>query len=77
VLVADLREADLDKAINSSPQTTEEAILWMSAENYRLERQQRHRLATASGARLLDVTPADLSADLITRYLAIKRMGQL
>ncbi len=77
VLVADLREADLDNAINTNPQTTEEAILWMSAENYRLERQQRHRLATAGGARLLDVTPANLSADLITRYLAIKRMGQL
>lgn len=77
VLMADLRESDLEDAIQAEPQTTEEAVLWLSAENYRLERQQQHRLAVAGGAKLLDVTPKNLSADLITRYLAIKRLGQL
>lgn len=77
VLMADLRESDLDAAIKTEPTTTEEAVLWLSAENYRLERRQQHRLAIAGGAKLLDVTPKNLSADLFTRYLAIKRLGQL
>jgi len=77
VLMADLRESDLDAAVRTEPQTTEQAMLWLSAENYRLNRQQQHRLAIAGGARLLDVTPENLSADLITRYLSIKRLGQL
>lgn len=77
VLMADLRESDLDAAIKSEPTNTEEALLWLSAENYRLERVRQHKLATASGAKLIDVAPRDLSADLITRYLAIKRLGQL
>jgi len=77
VLMADLKESDLESAIQTEPTTTEEAMLWLSAENYRLQRQQQHRLAIAGGAKLLDVSPANLSADLITRYLAIKRMGKL
>ncbi len=77
VLMADLRESDLEAAIKTEPANTEEAVLWLSAENYRLQRRQQHRLAIAGGAKLLDVTPKNLSADLITRYLAIKRLGQL
>lgn len=77
VLMADLRESDLDEALETEPTTAEEAVLWLSAEQYRLQRRQQHRLAIAGGAKLLDVTPKNLSADLITRYLAIKRLGQL
>jgi len=77
VLMADLKESDLEAAIRTEPTTTEEAMLWLSAENYRLQRKQQHRLAIAGGTRLLDVSPANLSADLITRYLAIKRLGKL
>jgi len=71
------KESDLESAIHAKPTTTEEAMLWLSAENYRLQRKQQHQLAVAGGARLLDVSPANLSADLITRYLAIKRLGKL
>jgi len=77
VLMADLKESDLESAIQTEPTTTEEAMLWLSAENYRLQRKQQHQLAVAGGARLLDVSPTNLSADLITRYLAIKRLGKL
>ncbi len=77
VLMADLQESDLEAAIRTEPVNTEEAVLWLSAENYRLQRKHQHRLAVAGGAKLLDVTPGNLSADLITRYLAIKRLGKL
>ncbi len=77
VLIADLRETDLEKASALKPRSAEEATLWLSAEGYRHERRQQHQLALASGARLVDVAPEQLSADLITRYLAIKRLGQL
>jgi len=77
VLMADLRETDLDATTALAPRNIDEAVLWMSTEAYRQQRQQQHRLAIAGGARLLDVKPADLSADLISRYLAIKRLGKL
>ena len=77
VLMADLRETDLDNTTEHAPQTADEAVLWMSAEAYRQTRVHQHKLAVAGGARLLDVKPAHLSADLISRYLAIKRLGQL
>jgi uncharacterized protein (DUF58 family) len=77
VLMADLRETDLDKAVANEPANYRESVVYMSAEAYRQDRQQRHRLAVAGGARLLDVTAQNLSADLVTRYLSIKRMGQL
>ncbi len=77
VLLADLREIDLDDVASTEPEDSEEAVMWFSAEGYRQTRQQQHKLAVANGTRLLDVTPADLSADLISRYLAIKRLGQL
>ena len=77
VLMADLRESDLELATKTEPQTTEDAMLWVSAEQYHQKRRQQHRLAVAGGARLLDVTPGQLSADLITQYLTIKNMGKL
>ncbi len=77
VLMADLREADLDTAVQDSPASIDDAVLWMSAQAYRQQRTLQHKLAVAGGARLLDVKPSDLSADLITRYLSIKRLGQL
>ncbi len=77
VLIADLRESDLERASNTLPKTAEDAVLWLAAEGYRQDRKQQHNLAIASGARILDVEPSKLSADLITRYLTIKRLGQL
>lgn len=77
LLLADLRERDLEQATESTPQNIDEATLWLSAEHYRMNRSQQHKLAIASGTNLLDVSPGQLSADLITRYLAIKRLGKL
>ena len=77
ILMADLREADLDETLTIEPESLEDSLLWASAENYALTRKRQHRLASARGAKLLDVTPQHLSASLITRYLAIKQMGQL
>jgi len=77
LLMADLRESDLDIATNTEPKTAEDAVLWLSAEQYHQQRKLQHRLAIAGGARLLDVTPGQLSADLITQYLTIKNLGKL
>lgn len=77
VLMVDLREADLDKTLAMEPHTSKETLLWASAEHYSLTRKRQHQLATARGTKLLDVTPQSLSANLITRYLAIKQMGLL
>ncbi len=77
ILMVDLREADLDNTLGLTPSTPEESLLWASAKHYSLVRQKQHRLAQARGTKLLDVTPQKLSANLISRYLAIKQMGLL
>ncbi len=77
VLIADLREQDLEEALNAPTETINEAVQWFSAESYQQERFQRHQLARARGATLVDVLPQQLSASLISEYLAIKNRGTL
>lgn len=77
VLIADLRERDLDEVAEEPVETVNDAVQWFSVAGYRLERKQRHRIARASGATLVDVLPEQLSASLITEYLAIKKQGRL
>lgn len=77
VLIADLRERDLDQAIEESVESVNDAVQWFSVASYRIERKHRHQLARAGGATLVDVLPEQLSASLITEYLAIKKMGRL
>ncbi len=77
VLIADLREEDLDRAEEESIETVNDAVQWFSVAGYKVERKQQHRLARAGGATLVDVLPEQLSASLITEYLAIKKQGRL
>ena len=77
VLIADLRESDLEEALTGTTSSINDAVQWISAESYQQERRQRHQMARARGATLVDVLPEQLSASLITEYLAIKNRGKL
>jgi len=77
VLIADLREKDLEEALVAPISNINDAVQWISSESYQQERKQRHRLARAQGATLIDALPDQLSATLITEYLAIKNRGRL
>lgn len=77
VLIADLREQDLDTVQQQPIESVNDAVQWLSIEGYRAERKQRHQIARAGGATLVDVLPEQLSASLITEYLAIKKLGRL
>ena len=77
VLIADLREMDLENALAGSTTSINDAVQWFSSETYQQERRQRHQMARARGATLIDVIPDQLSASLITEYLAIKNRGKL
>jgi len=77
VLVADLREVELEESLSQPTDTVNEAVQWFSAESYQQERRQRHQLARARGASLIDVVPEQLSASLISEYLAIKNSARL
>ena len=77
VLIADLRERDLDAVLHNETKDINDAVLWFSSESYQQERQHRHRLARAQGASLVDVLPEQLSGSLISEYLAIKNRGAL
>jgi len=77
VLIADLREVELQEALLEPTDSINNAVQWFSAEAYQQERAHRHQLARARGATLIDVAPEHLSASLITEYLAIKNRAQL
>ena len=77
VLIADLREQDLEAALRGKTEDVNDAVLWFSSESYQQERRHRARLARAQGASLVDVLPEQLSGSLITEYLAIKNRGAL
>jgi len=77
VLIADLREVELEQALEAPTSSINEAVQWFSAEAYQQEREHRHQLARARGATLIDVAPEKLSASLISEYLAIKNSARL
>ena len=77
VLIADLREVDLEHALVGSTESINDAVQWFSAESYQQERRHRHQMARARGATLIDVLPEQLSASLISEYLTIKNRGRL
>lgn len=77
VLVASLRESLLDNLRHSVVQTVSEALAYCGAVdnlNTRLEFQEQ---LTALGIPVLDLSPNMLGAKLVSRYLELKRAGDL
>jgi uncharacterized protein (DUF58 family) len=75
VLVASLREDLLDNLRHFPVQTLPEALAYCGAVDYLNDRAQLHERLSAHGVPVVDARPAELGAELVTRYLSWKRAG--
>ena len=77
VLVADLRQIEVDEALEGRPADLHEAFAAMGAWRSRLDRRQLHERLRAEGVRILDVSPTGLGPALVSGYYDAKRGGGL
>lgn len=77
VLVASLHEEVLDRLRQTPVQTQPEALLYCGTVNYLNARAELHERLNAHGIAILDARPAELGAELVTRYLSWKKAGTL
>lgn len=77
VLVASLREEMLDTLRQTKVQTLPEALAYCGTVNYMNEQAELHERLSAHGVPVVDVRPAELGAELVTRYLSWKRSAAL
>ncbi|MDO7928629.1 DUF58 domain-containing protein [Pseudomonas sp. KFB-139] len=77
VLVASLREEVLDSLRQSSVQTYDQALAYCGTIDFLNARAGLHERLAAQGIPVMDVRPAELGAQLVTRYLSWKKAGTL
>ncbi|MFJ7109518.1 DUF58 domain-containing protein [Pseudomonas sp. NPDC098740] len=75
VLVASLREDLLDNLRHTPVQTLPEALAYCGTVDYLNERAELHERLSAHGVQVVDARPAELGAELVTRYLSWKKAG--
>lgn len=75
VLVASLREEVLDRVQQTTVQTWQESLVYCGTIDYLAARQALHEKLEAHGVNVLDARPGELGADLVTRYLSLKKAG--
>ena len=73
VMVASLREDTFDELRQTPVQTLPEALMYCGTVDYLNARAELHERLNAHGVHIMDARPADLGAELITRYLSLKR----
>ena len=77
VMVASLREEVLDQLRQAPVQTLPEALAYSGTVDYLNNRNDLHDRLKAHGLSVLDTSPSDLGAALVTRYLGWKKAGVL
>ncbi|MFL1490829.1 DUF58 domain-containing protein [Pseudomonas antarctica] len=75
VLVASLREEVLDQLRQAPVQTLPDALVYSGTVNYLNTRNELHERLSAQGLSVLDTSPSQLGAALVTRYLSWKKAG--
>lgn len=77
VLVASLREEVLDELRQAPVQTWQQALDYCGTVEFLNARAGLHERLTAHGIPVLDVRPAELGPQLVSRYLSWKKAGTL
>ena len=77
VLVASLRESVLDELIDAEIEGFDDALRVAAAHDFLSERKRLHKKLSEDGVLVLDVTPEQLSVELVNKYLEIKGRGAL
>ncbi|MBI3130271.1 MAG: DUF58 domain-containing protein [Acidobacteria bacterium] len=75
VLVANLREAAVDRLLEQVPGTFPEALTQAAALDWQARREAALRAVAHQGAQVLDVKPEALPTALVNRYLELKTSG--
>jgi uncharacterized protein (DUF58 family) len=77
VVLADLRESALDRALVAPIAERADALRFLAVQDYLEHRRRHHERLRHNGARVLDLLPAQLPIALVNQYLEIKRGGTL
>ena len=77
VVIADLREAALDRALEAPIDTLDDALRFHAVHGWLTERQRHQERLRHLGIQVLDLLPAQLPIALVNRYFEIKRAGVL
>lgn len=77
VLVASLREEVLDDVRQTPVQTWQDALAYCGTIDFLNARAALHDRLNAHGIPVLDASPSELGAQLVTRYLSWKKAGTL
>ena len=77
VVIADLREAALDRALEAPIATLDDALRFHAVHGWLAERQRHQERLRHLGIQVLDLLPAQLPIALVNRYFEIKRAGSL
>ncbi len=77
VMVASMREVQLDQLLSQSVESFDQALAVCGTARYLQERQQALRLLGSMGITLTDVLPPSLPVALVNGYLSIKASGTL
>ena len=77
VLVVSLREEVLDDLRNAPVETFDQALTYCGAVDFLNARADLQERLSAHGVALLDARPAELGAELVSRYLSWKKAGTL
>lgn len=77
VLLANLREAFFDTAVQAAVGRFQEALRYVATVDLLARRERAHHALAGIGVQTLDVTAPQLPLAVVNRYLDIKRAGQL
>jgi uncharacterized protein (DUF58 family) len=75
VILASLREPDLDRALEAPVERFDQALRAGAIADYLATRKQAFARMAPRGILALDVLPRQLPVALVNRYLAVKRSG--
>jgi uncharacterized protein (DUF58 family) len=77
VVIADLRESALDRALTAPITNRSSALRFHAVQGYLEARRRHHERLQHLGAFVLDLLPRQLPIALVNQYLAVKRAGIL
>ncbi len=75
-LLVSLREEVLDDLRQEPAHSLQQALLYCAGVDYLNTRQRHQQKLSSQGINVLDVRPSQLTAQLVSHYLAIKKAGQ-
>ena len=77
VVVADLREQSLDRALRQPVHNLQSALMFQGVVDYLSARRESHEALRYQGSLIVDSEPRKLAINLVNAYLDVKASGRL